>query len=150
MGQGISVELTRIEDPIPRQDKYLSSTGKPLEPILAVAAYRIARPKPREWRISPRIEWILERRAENSADLPGCWHWSKSKPDEMSLEFEEFLSRELASLPDDVVKIQEVNASLIVYWHESSGEKGLASIARFLQGALSIYPYNIDDDLDPI
>ena len=150
MDQGISVELTRIEDPIPRQDKYLSSTGRRLEPVLAVAAYRIARPKPSEWRISPQIKWDLERRAENSAELPGRWHWSKSKPKEISQEFEEFLSRELASLPDDVVKIQEVNYSLIVYWHESSSEQGLVSIIKFLQGALSIYPYKIYDDLDPI
>jgi hypothetical protein len=92
----------------------------------------------------------LERRAENSAELPGRWHWSHSKPKEISQEFEEFLCRELASLPDDVVKIQEVNYLLIVYWHESSSEKGLASIVRFLQGALSIYPYKIYDDLDPI
>ena len=150
MDQGISVELTRIEDPIPRQDKYLSSTGKPLEPILSVAAYRIVRPKPREWRISPQIKWVLERRAENSTELPGRWHWGNSKPKEISPEFEEFLSRELASLPDDVVRIQEVNSSLIVYWHESSGEEGLASIVRFLEGALSIYPYKMYDDLDPI
>ena len=150
MDQGISVELISIEDPIPRQDKYLSSTGRALEPILAVAAYRIARPKPREWRISPQIEWDLERRAENSAELPDCWHWINSKPKELSQEFEEFLARELTSLPHDVVKIQEVNSSLIVYWHESSSEKGLASIVRFLQGASSIYPYKMYDDLEPI
>lgn len=150
MEQGIGVELTRIEDPIPRQDKYLSSTGKPLDPVLSVAAYRIARPKPRELRTSPQIEWILERRAEKSSDLPGRWHWSQSKPNEIREEFEQFLFNELASLPDDVVKIQEVNYSLIVYWHESSSEKGLTSIVRFLQGASSIYPYKMYDDLEPI
>ena len=150
MDQGISVELTRIEDPIPRQDKYMSSTGRPLEPILAVAAYRIARPKPREWRISAQIKWVVERQAENSTELPGRWHWDGSKPEEISPEFEEFLSRELSYLPDDVVKIQEVNSSLVVYWHESSSEEGLAAIVRFLQGALSVYPYKMYDDLDPI
>lgn len=150
MGQGIGVELTRIDDPIPDRDKYLSSTGKPLAPILGVAAYSLTRPKSDEWRISPRIDWILERKAEISPDLPGHWHWHKSRPAEMSREFEDFLVRELPSLPGDVVKIQEVNDRLVIYWHELSNEEGFASLVAFLRGCIAISPDIMHDDLGPI
>ena len=148
MGKGISVELTGILDPIPHQDKYISNTGKRLEPILKVAAYRVLRKKPRQWRLSSAIDWGLERGEDNAPDLPDTWCWSQAKPDALSKEMVGFLVNEIASLPDDVVKIDEMNYVLSVYWHERSGEAGLASIVRFLNGCVEIPLHNLQGDLD--
>ena len=149
MGKGISVELTSIQDPIPNQDKYISNTGKRLEPILKVAAYRISRRKPRHWRLSPVINWGLVRGEDDAPDLPGTWCWSEAKPEALSEEMGNFLVNEIASLPDDVVKIDEMNYVLSVYWHERSRQAGLASIVRFLNGCIEIPLHNLQDDLDP-
>lgn len=149
MDKGISVELTSIQDPVPRQDKYLSNTGKRLEPLLKVAAYRVVRKKPLEWRLSPVIGWGLERGEEPCPGLPEPWRWSQPKPDVLSEEMKVFLARELSSLPDDVVKIDEVNYVLSAYWLEGSGEVGLASIVRFLNGCVAIPLQNLPDDSKP-
>ena len=138
MESGISVELTSIRDPIPRQDKYISNTGKSLEPIVKLVAYRMPRTKPRHWRLSPAIDWALERGDAEMPDLPGLWRWSESKPETLSEAMNEFLRNELISLPDDVVKIEELNYVMSIYWHERSGEVGLASILRFLNGCIDI------------
>ena len=149
MDKGISVELTSIQDPNPRQDKYISNTGKRLEPVLKLAAYRVGRKKPGHWRLSPVISWGLERGEDCSADLPAKWCWSQARPDALSEEMGNFLVNEVASLPDEVVKIDEMNYVLSVYWHERSGEEGLASIVRFLNGCVEIPLHNLQDDLEP-
>ncbi len=147
MGQGIGVELTTIVDPIPKQDKYLSNTGRPLDPILSVAAYRLARPAPRSWKKPDSIDWAVERRADSasdsSGDLPDSWHWVESKPDALPAAIELFLQQELALLPAEVVKIQEATNVLTVYWHERSGEEGLDRVIRFLQRCTEI-PTSVD------
>ena len=150
MSDGISVELTRIQDPIPRQEKYLSNTGKPLPPVLSLAAYRKVRPKPKQWRLAPRIDWTLEKQDVPSQSLPDNWHWVPDKPSEMSEEFGLFLRAQLELLPSDVVKIAEKNYFVSVYWHESSGDEGLSSIVRFLNACTVQSPCKIvdDDDLD--
>lgn len=148
MAKGISVELTSIHDPIPHQEKYISNTGKRLEPILKVAAYRVGRKKPRHWRLSPAIDWELERGEDSSPDLPGTWCWSQAKPDALSKEMGNFLVNEIASLPDDVVKIDEMNYVLSVYWHERSGEAGLSSTVRFLNGCIEIPLHDLQNDLE--
>jgi len=146
MGQGVRVELTSIQDPIPRQDKYLSNTGKPLSPLLSVAAYRKVRPKPEQWRLAPRLDWSVEKREIQSKNLPGNWHWTSGKPSTISDEFESFLRVQLDNLPDDVVKIEEINYFLSIYWHESSGEGGLSSIVRFLDACTKVAPNKTVDD----
>ena len=153
MSKGISVELTRIQDPNPHQDKYLSNTGKPLDPVLSIAAYRKGRPRPKQWRISPRIDWTLENDEIRSTDLhsselPGNWHWVPSKPSDLSDDFESFLKQELESLPADLVKIDDKNYFLSVYWHESSGDEGLAAIVRFLDACTKQLSYEPDDEID--
>jgi hypothetical protein len=147
MSKGISVELTRIQDPNPHQDKYLTNTGKPLDPILSVAAYRKVRPRPKQLRISPRIDWTLENGEALSPELPGNWHWKPGKPAGLSDEFESFLGQQLVSLPSDLVKIDEKNYFLSVYWHESSGDEGLSSIVRFLDACTKQLPYKPSDDI---
>ncbi|MBQ73653.1 MAG: hypothetical protein CMQ20_01360 [Gammaproteobacteria bacterium] len=149
MAEGVSVELTSIQDPVPNQDKYISNTGKPLEPVLGVVAYRVSRKKPRQWRLAPQIDWVLERGDQHSPDLPGTWCWVQSKPDALPAEMEKFLIRELACIPGDVVRIDEKNYVLSIYWHESSGEEGLASVCRFLSGCIEIPLHYLKDDLDP-
>ena len=80
MGDGINVELTSIDDPVPKQDKYLSSTGKRLEARLSVVAYRMARPRRRQWQRA-NANWCLERRAEaQDKELPGTWCWVPPPP----------------------------------------------------------------------
>jgi hypothetical protein len=140
MAQGVRVELTTIQDPIPRQDKYLSNTGKPLPPVLSVAAYRKVRPKPAQWRLAPRLDWVVEKREVLSKSLTGNWCWSPEKPSTISDEFESLLRAQLDTLPVDVVKIEEINYFLSVYWHESSGEEGLSAIVRFLDACTALSP----------
>jgi len=148
MAAGISVELTSIQDPIPNQDKYISNTGKPLEPILRLVAYRLSRKKPRQWRLVPQIDWALERGEESTKDLPGTWFWVQPKPGAMSEEMENFLVRELACIPGDVVRIDEKNYVLSIYWHENSGEKGLAEVCKFLNGCIETVLYKPQDNLE--
>ena len=116
--------------------------------MLKVAAYRVSRKKPQHWRLSPVVDWGLERGEGSSPVLPGTWSWSQAKPDALSVEMENFLVNELASLPDDVVKIDDMNFVLSVYWHERSGEVGLASIVRFLNGCIEIPLHDLQNDLE--
>ncbi len=150
MGQGIGVGLTTITDPIPKQDKYLSSTGQPLDPILSVAAYRLARPASRGWKKAESVDWSVERRADPTGGLPQTWHWAGAKPALMSPDFDYFLVRELPLLPAEVVKIEEKNNVVTVYWHERSGEAGLGLIIGFLQRCTEIPTRveSIDSDSD--
>ena len=60
---GIAVELTSIEDPEPAQDKYISPTGRALEPVLKTAAWRVQRDRGRGWRELPPVAWCGVRRA---------------------------------------------------------------------------------------
>ena len=141
MAQGISVELTSIDDPIPKQKKYVTGTGKQLKAVLQVAAYRIVRQQDRDWRREPEANWSLERRAvAQDIELPGTWCWLDDKPDNLTPEFIRYLTDKMSHLPEDVVRIEEVNRVISVYWHERSEEAGLQSIVEFLTGCLAIKP----------
>lgn len=141
MAQGISVELTTIDDPIPDQKKYFTGTGKQLKADLPIAAYRIVRQQDRDWRREPEANWSLERRAEaQDTGLPGTWCWLQDKPDNLSPEFIRYLTDTVSRLPEDVVRIEEAGRVISVYWHERSEETGLQSIVEFLTGCLAIKP----------
>jgi len=149
MRDGISVELTQIEDPIPKQDKYISPTGRPLEPLLKVAAYRLARQKPLEWRKTPRLDWCIRRCAEASTNsLPGTWDWRDQEPDGLNTAFLQFLAERVAQLPGDVVQIEEHNFMLTVFWREASGDEGLSSVVSFLKDGVAIELVEPGDDSD--
>ena len=59
---------------------------------------------------------------------------------ELSPEFIRYLTDRISHLPDDVVRIEEANRVISVYWHERSEEAGLQSIVEFLTGCLAIKP----------
>ena len=109
---GVSVELTSIDDPNPKQDKYIAYTGKPIPAVLKVVAYRFQRKRERDWRHFPKVSWCLLR------DLESNWHW-KSEPDEvMNKELIRWLEEVAPRLPTDVVQIEEDSYNICVYWHE--------------------------------
>ena len=72
--------------------------------------------------------------------------WDPEEPEVMSAALKAFLVQELDTFPVDLVRIDEVNYFLSVYWHESSGETGLAVILRFLNACIDITPHEISDD----
>jgi len=132
MGSGIMVELTRIRDPIPDQEKYRTGTGRRVEPILSVVAYRVHRPRPDDRRAHPRLDWALLR--QPGGKLPFVPGWSFEQPVDLPPATRTLLQASLPLLPDDVVKVDEVNYMVSVYWHENSGEAGLDSISNLLTG----------------
>ena len=146
---GINVELTSILDPIPKQEKYLSSTGMQLEPSLSVSAYRMARKMSQSWRKIPTVNWAIERRVSNGDPyLPDTWSWEKKKPEDISGELVDFIAAEIISLPDDVVRVDEINRIISVYWHERSDADGVQQIAKFLDGCTRRPEVKADDDFE--
>lgn len=149
MALGINVELTSILDPIPRQEKYLSSTGKQLEPNLSVLAYRMARKTPQSWRKPTTVNWAIERRVSSvDAYLPDTWSWGEKKPKNMSGELVDFIATEIILLPDDVVRVDEINRIISIYWHERSDSDGVQQIAKFLDGCTRRPEVKADDDFE--
>lgn len=139
MGLGINVELTSIPDPVPKQDKYVSSLGKPLDPILKVIAYRKARKMPDEWRRATMVNWSIERRLESDDDdLPANWCWVDERPATLPKEFVTHLSTTLAELPNDVERVDEMNRTLSVYWHERDDAAAVRRIDQFFDGCMAI------------
>lgn len=143
MADGFSIELTRIADPDPDPEKYLSNTGKPLERIMSVAAYRFPRRKPTDWRRLPTVNWALVRRQDaDMADLPVNWAWDGIPSGEMSGELKAFVAGRLGALPDDVVRVDEVKYVISVYWNERGGEPGVAAIIAFVKACAEILPFD--------
>lgn len=142
MGQGVSIEFVSIEDPDPDPDKYVSNTGKPLERVIQVVAYRLLRPTPSEWREVPRIDWCAVRRADSaSGDLPSGWAWENDLPALMSNELKSFIANGLHKLPNDVVRVDEVRNVISVYWNERGGEDAVDVIIEFLKECAGITPW---------
>ena len=111
---GVSVELTSIDDPNPKQDKYITYTGKRIPAVLRVVAYRLQRKRKTDWRQLPEVSWSL------FTDLHENWRW-KSEPNEgMNRQLREWLENTAPDLPSDVVQVEEDSYSICVYWHEST------------------------------
>ena len=149
MRLGINVELTTITDPVPKQDKYISSLGKPLDPILKVIAYRKARKMPVEWRRATIVNWTIERRVESEDDdLPDNWCWVDERPATLQKEFVTHLGTALAELPDDVARVDEMNRILSVYWHERHDAAAVHRIDQFLDSCAALLnaAYGVDSD----
>ncbi|MEX0940919.1 MAG: hypothetical protein WD002_00065 [Pseudomonadales bacterium] len=143
MADGFSVELTRIDDPDPDPEKYLSNTGKPLERVMSVAAYRFPRRKPPDWRRLPNINWALVRRRNAVGQgLPANWVWDEPPPGEMSRELRAYIAGSLQKLPDDVVRVDESKYVISVYWTERGGEVGVAAIITFVKACAEISPFD--------
>lgn len=110
---GVSVELTSIDDPNPKQDKYIAYTGKRIPAVLKVVAYRLQRKRQSDWRHLPRVSWCL------SKDLDNNWHWKSALNEAMNKQLTEWLEDVAPDLPADVVQIEEDSYNISVYWHES-------------------------------
>ncbi|MBL6690982.1 MAG: hypothetical protein ISP91_11365 [Pseudomonadales bacterium] len=117
---GVSVDLTSIEDPNPRQDKYVTHTGRRIPPKLKVTAWRVQRKRERDWRQLPEVNWCVQRMLDKS------WRWSVELPDEASDELKNWLNNSIESLPNDVDQVEESRYTITVYWHEA--EKGSEQI----------------------
>jgi hypothetical protein len=109
---GVSVELTSIDDPNPKQDKYITYTGKRIPAVLKVVAYRLQRKREREWRQLPKVSWCL------SKDLDNNWHWKSELNRAMNKELAGWLQDVAPGLPADVIQIEEDSYTISVYWHE--------------------------------
>lgn len=109
---GVSVELTSIDDPNPKQDKYIAYTGKPLPAVLKVVAYRLQRKRERDWRQLPRVSWCLLKDLENN------WYWKPEPSAVMNKELAGWLEEVAPDLPTDVIQIEEDAYNICVYWHE--------------------------------
>ena len=113
---GVSVELTSIDDPNPKQGKYIAYTGKPIPPVLKVVAYRLQRKRARDWRHLPKVSWCMFRGLDNN------WHWKAELSEAMNNKLAEWIEAVAPDLPPDVVQIEEDSYNICVYWHE--GTKG--------------------------
>jgi hypothetical protein len=143
MSAGISVELTSISDPNPKQDKYLSNTGKALAPTLKVIAYRLQRKREGHWRRLPPVSWCLQKKREAQGEL-APWVWTQQS-DEMSGDLAAWLEGELPGLPGDVEQIEEAGYNIAVYWHEKKAGDELPVIA-FLKACAELPLRKTTDD----
>tara|TARA_R110002073_G_scaffold6938_5_gene40187 strand:- start:4094 stop:4612 length:519 start_codon:yes stop_codon:yes gene_type:complete len=119
MGLGIGVEMTTIEDPDPDLKKYRSSTGKPLPRRLSLTAYRLRRRLAPDQTAEQFPGWTIVRfNARGRAPLLGDWYWEADAPGNELNRVLGFLTANLAQLPLDVIKIEEKNQFISLYWHE--------------------------------
>lgn len=113
---GVVVELTSIDDPNPKQDKYVSHIGKALPAVLKVAAYRLQRKRPSDWRRRPVANWCMQK------DLDGNWHWAAPPHESIDPALLDWIETEVTMLPADVQQVEEDTFTITIYWHER--EKG--------------------------
>ncbi len=109
---GVSVELTSIDDPNPKQDKYIAYTGKRIPAVLKVVAYRLQRKREGDWRHLPKVSWSMFK------DLDNQWHWNSELSEAMNKQLSGWIEGIAPDLPADVVKIEEDSYNICVYWHE--------------------------------
>ena len=133
MAEGIGVELTHIEDPDPDPDKYLTSTGKPMERKLSVAAYRLPRAHVDSWKKQKRLNWVLVKSGKDFSDLPGGWQWEEGDAHLLPAALSSFIEDRIVNLPGDVIRIDERNGILSLYWHESDEEDAVGRVIDFLK-----------------
>ena len=130
MAAGIGVELTRIEDPDPDPEKYRLASGRKTERVLSVVAYKIQRNRPADWRKVPKLYWCLLKGPGEDESLLPPWAWHGTELKEFDPAFIEFLQGALKELPADVVKLEERNWVINLYWHEK-GARGSAQEKDF-------------------
>lgn len=148
MGEGIGVELVQIEDPDPDPEKYLTATGRPLDRLLSVAAYRLNRPVPQGWQKPKPVNWALIRSGHTSQGLPTGWQWQEeniaaadSYSDLLSKSVPglvQFLKIQIDTLPKDVMRIDENNYTVSVYWHESESAMAIDNVIDFLKDCVNL------------
>ena len=123
MAHGVRVQLTHIEDPDQDPSKYLSNTGKSLDRKLPTVAYRLARPRSKKWHDEVVNEWAFNREMKYSGSgvgksrIPG-WQCDQCPKNGFEENWEIFFQEKLPRLPLDVVRVEEKNFMLTIYWNE--------------------------------
>jgi len=132
MARGIGVELTRIDDPDPDPEKYLSSTGKQLERKMSVAAYRLQRKRIDSWRPISYPVWGSYRKTVQKEGGPAIgWQWDEDLKLDGYDDLKHFIVANLSGLPNDVVRVEEKNLTVSIYWKE---EGDVQEAIDFLEG----------------
>lgn len=135
MAAGLRTELTTIDDPDPDQDRYVSVTGKRLEPKLKCIAYRVSRPRPPEWRDLPAVEWSLIRVKD------GSWRWEDAPSEALSGTLADAITDIAQGMPADAVRLDESHYVVSVYWQEKGRSEGLDAIVAGLKTLASTPPH---------
>jgi len=153
MAAGLSVALTRIEDPDPNPEDYLSNTGKPLERVKAVIAYRLPRQRLGQWH-QTAVDWALERKLSQSpgprdTGLPTGWHWSETQAGQLPARLRQYLQVAIADLPNDVVRVEERKNIISAYWNERGDTIELTKLIDFLRDCAALPVAPEDDDSAP-
>lgn len=145
--QGLQVELTRIDDPDPEPGKYITLTGKPLDPILKCIAYRIPRKRLRDWRRQPIVNWkVFRKRGAMSDGLPADWEWHETSLETLPQQLRSRIKEGLPTLPADVVVVDEKNYQVSIYWHERGGETGLEALTHLLKTVIATPLFEPEED----
>ena len=150
MAAGVSVDITTIDDPNPKQDKYVSqSTGKPLLAKLKVVGYRLQRRRGDDWRQKPGVHWCFERRLKAGEVAMGALTAVLFPRQQLSAELVEFLGTEVPLLPVDVEKVEEVAYNITVYWHEKEAGSE-RHVIDFLKRCAQLPLHSPDPPDDPV
>ena len=117
MAQGVGIELVKIEDPDPDPKKYQTSTAKPLPRDLGVAAYRLHRGV-NAVLDGPRTYQLVRHNARGRIHFIDDWYWPEQSARTGAASLTHHLSDSLQALPSDVVRVEEKNNFISIYWHE--------------------------------
>ena len=142
MAAGISVKLTRIDDPDPQEQQARSSYMARLviKPKLEVIAWQYQCRQPQTQRQLPPSNWCLQRVSapnQHAMTLMDEWVWLEA-PDSVSLKpLSTWLKTTLKSLPKDVKQIEAKHAVVAVYWLEQRAGTE-QEVIDFLKGCVAV------------
>lgn len=137
MGRGIGVELTTIPDHAAQVGKRVSGSGRPMRPVLKVAAYRRYRKRPQSRHDLPAISWSVFKGPKGDDALPGNWQWQEQPAVQNSRSMKLFLAEKLEHLPESVVSVTEKNRAVSVHWVESGDTSQAEIIFSFLDDCIN-------------
>ena len=149
MKRGVGVELTKILDPVPIQDKYKTASGMPIEPKLSVVAFRARhgqlvdeKNRPRDWvaeRVGVSPSPLAEKKGVQRADWM-VWFEDQLMPESRA---EEKLVDEVLSVvvvaPKSVVAMDWRNRALSAYWVENGRSDEVETICDHLESLLEAH-----------
>ena len=92
------------------------------------------------------MDWSLVRRRNGTGvGLPPGWTWTSGPPANMSNEFKAFIAVNLEKLPNDVIRVEEANRFVSVYWNERGDVDAVNAIIDFVKRCTEIVPYTTDN-----
>lgn len=141
MAEGVMVDITVIDDPNPLQEKYRAASGRRMEPRLEIAAWRRACKRSNTWQKEILMDWCAERHFEPAGGIALVADWYWTAPAEVSLvpaQKRQLLGERLGQLPDDVVRVEEKNGAVTVYWREREEDEAVRLVLDFLHDITAI------------